>query len=118
MEQNLMKNMVILKDLPSNIIEEAYVVFKDNIKIHKVLNKNKKIESDNIQNDKEKDKSREYIVKEAEMIIQDYIYRIEKKEYDIGKSNKKLREKYERLKALTIFLGIFSILSVFVMIFK
>lgn len=118
MEQNLMKNMIILKDLPSNIIQEAYVVFKDNVKIHKVLNKDKKIKQESMQNDKEKNKSKEYIVKEAEMVIQDYIYKIEKKEYDIGKNNKKLREKYERLKALTIFLGMFSILSVFVMIFK
>ena len=30
-----MKNMVILKNLPSNMVEEAFVVFKNNVKIHK-----------------------------------------------------------------------------------
>lgn len=118
MEQNLMKNMIILKDLPSNMIEEAYVVFKDNVKIHKVLKKDNKIKNENNRKEIDKNKSKDHIVKEAEMIIQDYIYKIEKKEYDIGKNNKKLRDKYERLKALSIFLGMFSILSMFVIIFK
>ena len=30
-----MKNMIVLKDLPSNLIEEAFVVLKENKKIHK-----------------------------------------------------------------------------------
>ena len=30
MEDIDLKNMVILKDLPSNIVKEAYVVFKSN----------------------------------------------------------------------------------------
>jgi len=27
-----MKNMVVLKNLPSNLVEEAFVVLKDNVK--------------------------------------------------------------------------------------
>lgn len=106
--------MIILRNLPSNMIEEAYIVFKDNIKIHKLekVEKNKTI----IKN--EKIESKEYIVKEAEMIIQDYISKIEKKEYEIGNLNKKIKEKYKRLKALTIFLAMFLALSLALIILK
>ena len=107
METKIMKNMIVLRNLPSNMVEEAFVVFKDNVKIHKKekVEKNKFIEKE------EKPKSKEYMIKEAEMIVQDYISRIEQREFEIGSSNKKLREKYKRLKALTIFLGMFSGLS-------
>ena len=30
-----MKNIIVLKDLPSNVVEEAFVILKDNVKIHK-----------------------------------------------------------------------------------
>ena len=109
-----MKNIIILKNLPSNMVEEAFVVFKDNVKIHKMqkIEKNKKIEKE------EKPKTKDYMIKEAEMIIQDYISKIEEKEYEIGKGNKKLKEKYNRLKALTVFLGMFSILSLFLILLR
>ena len=114
MEKNGMKNIIILKNLPSNMVEEAFVVFKDNVKIHKMqkIEKNKKIEKE------EKPKTKEYMIKEAEMIIEDYISKIENKEYEIGKGNKKLKEKYNRLKALTLFLAMFSILSLFLIILR
>lgn len=107
METNTMKNMVILRNLPSNMIEEAYIVFKDNVKIHKL----EKIENKKVSSKKEKIDGKKYAIKEAEMIVEDYIAKIEKKEYEIGIGSKKIREKYKRLKALTIFLAIFSVLS-------
>ena len=41
METSKMKNMVVLKNLPSNMIEEAIVIFKENskIKAKDVINK-------------------------------------------------------------------------------
>lgn len=109
-----MKNMVILKNLPSNIVEEAYIVLKDNVKIHKT----QKVEKNTIEKKDEKPKSKDYMVKEAEMVIKDYITKIEKKEYEIGSNNRKLKEKYKRLKALTIFLTMFSLLSLLMMILR
>lgn len=41
MEDIDLKNMVILKDLPSNIVKEAYVVFKSNKMIKKFQKANK-----------------------------------------------------------------------------
>lgn len=113
MDTKAMKNMIILRNLPSNMVEEAYIVFKDNAKIHKV----EKIEKRKTEERKQEPKAKEYMVKEAEMIIQDYITRIEKREYEVGDGNKKLKEKYKKLKAMTVFLAIFSILSlVFIML--
>ena len=114
MDTNTMKNIVILRDLPSNMVEEAFVVFKDNVKIHKKEKKEKNKATEK----EEKPKTKEYIIKEAEMIVQDYITKIDKKEYELGNSNKKLKEKYKRLKALTIFLAMFSALSLFAMILR
>ena len=114
METNTMKNMVILRNLPSNMIEEAYIVFKDNVKIHKL----EKIENKKVSSKKEKIDGKKYAIKEAEMIVEDYISKIEKKEYEIGIGSKKIREKYKRLKALTIFLAIFSALSLWLILLK
>lgn len=107
MDTNTMKNMIILRDLPSNMVEEAYIVFKNNVKIHKV----EKVEKGKKEKKEEKIESKDYMVKEAEMIINDYIAKIEKREYELGNGNKKLKEKYKKLKAITILLTMFSILS-------
>lgn len=114
MDSKTMKKMVILRDLPSNMIEEAFIVFKDNVKIHKT----QKVEKNKVVGKEEKVKSKEYMVKEAEMIVTDYISKIEQKEYEISNLNKKLNEKYKRLKALTIFLTMFSALSLYLILLK
>ena len=45
METSKMKNMVVLKNLPSNMIEEAIVIFKENskIKAKDVINKSNQL---------------------------------------------------------------------------
>ena len=62
-----MKNIIVLKDLPSNVIDEAIVILKDN-KIKRKLN-----------NDKSQE---EYmntsIINEAQNIVTDYIEKMEK----------------------------------------
>lgn len=114
MDSNAMKNMIRLRNLPSNMVEEAYVVFKNNVKIHKV----EKIDKTNKKLKEEKPKTKEYMIKEAEMIVSDYISKIEAKEYEIGNGSKKLKEKYKKLKAITIFLTMFSILSLALILLK
>lgn len=112
MDSNNMKNMIVLRNLPSNIVEEAFVVFKSNVKIHKYEKVNK-------MNDKEqKNKNKDYMIKEAELILNDYISKMEKTEYEKSIGNKKLKEKYKKLKALTIFFGIFSSISFILMLLR
>ena len=52
MNQGGLKNMVVLKNLPSNIVEEAIIVLKTNKKIKQVekIEKEKSIESKEIKN--------------------------------------------------------------------
>ena len=107
-----MKNMVILKNLPSNMIEEAFVVLKDNVKVHKEeLAGNKKIH-----NTFEKDKN--YVIKEAELIVNDYVDKIEKRQFKSPKDRLKLEQKCTKLKYLNIFLGMLSALSIIGFIIK
>ena len=65
-----MKNMIVLKDLPSNIVDEAIVILKNNAKV-----KNRQaIENGNL--DKFKENSNidyDYLIKEAEFVIENYI---------------------------------------------
>lgn len=101
-----MKNMVVLKNLPSNLVEEAFVVLKDNVKVHKEgFVGNKKEEST------PKIKNKDYVIKEAEMIVKDYVSKIENKQTKITKEKIKLEEKCKRLKYGCIFLAMFSFLS-------
>lgn len=74
MESSNMKNMVVLRNLPSNMVDEAIIIFKETskIKAKDVINKSNKINQ--IQG---KGKSKDIIFKEAEMLVNDYIKKIE-----------------------------------------
>lgn len=92
MEDIDLKNMVILKDLPSNIVKEAYVVFKSNkmIKKFQKINKNTEQKKGNRNNE-----DSQYAIKEAEMLVSEYIERVEKSEKEVilnSKINKKLKK--------------------------
>lgn len=105
MDTSNMKNIVVLKDLPSNIVEEAIVFLKPNQKIRnlELVKKQTYEEKSNIKeknkNTKdEKSKTKNYAVKEAEMVIADYITKIENQKENSNKRNKNLQKKYNRLK--------------------
>ena len=77
MNQGGLKNMVVLKNLPSNIVEEAIIVLKTNKKIKQV----EKIEKEKMTENKDtKTREDDYILKEAEI------------------TNKKEKQKYNRIK--------------------
>ena len=103
MENSKMKNMVVLKNLPSNMIEEAIVIFKENskIKAKDVINKSNQLSQ--IQG-----KSKDIIFKEAEMLVNDYVKRVEssknRKIFD-----KKINDKF--LKKYSIVITILFIIS-------
>ena len=110
MNTESMKNIVVLKDLPSNMIEEAIVILKPNIKIEKVRNKKK----ENVKvGAKGKDNSKDYIIKEAEEIISRYISDLERpKQLEV--TNRKLIAKYNRVKTLSILFGIVGAFGIIV----
>ena len=108
METSNLKNMVVLKNLPSNIIDEAIIVLKSNKKIKK-LEKIEKIEKNkNIKDKEEKIDNKEYILKEAEMLVNSYISEIE---------NKNIKQKYKKVKKYSIILTGICILQTAIIIF-
>ena len=94
MEEDNFRNIVLLKDLPSNIIEEAIVILKDT----------SKVTVKNIKQNKNSDKKDS---KEAEMIISNYINKLEEKK-DKNRVNLK---NYKRLKMISYLLGATTVLS-------
>lgn len=110
METSNMKNIVVLKNLPSNIVEEAIVVLKNTNKIKQYKVSETKKENGKTES-RENDNSQKYIIKEAEMLISNYISDIEKPKIN-NKTNQKLQKKYHRLRTLTIGMTIMMILSI------
>ena len=101
MEKSQMKNMVVLRNLPSNLIEEAIIVFKT-VKSAKEFQYIDKIE--NLKNEQNKKNTKDYMVKEAESVISNYIKTNEKK----NKKNENLiiNKKYKKLKWYSIIISI------------
>lgn len=111
MDNNSMRNIVVLKDLPSNVIEEVFVILKENQnakKLQYIDKKHEKFESDN----KEKIKD-DYIVKEAEMIVSEYISRLENNRLNKNDLEMKLNKKYKKMKLSVLCLGILLVISMF-----
>ena len=94
---NKIKNTIVLKGMASNVVDEAIVILKPNIRIKK---------TQGIKEIKEKNNSKELIVKEAEHIIFEYINRISQEELE----NEKLRLKRRITKHKIISLCFFILL--------
>lgn len=109
MEKNQMKNIVVLKNLPSNLVEEAILIFKSkkSAKEFQYIDKKEKVEKQSsVKNDKN------YIVREAESVISNYINTIENKEKK--PSNTTVNKKYRMLKIYSIIVTILLIVSRFI----
>lgn len=111
MNKDNMKNMIVLKDLPSNIVDEAIVILKPNIKLKSldVIDKKNKSNKKNI-----KQNCKKYIINEAEMIISNYISKIENDKKKTAKINKDIERKCKRLKVISIFLGVMFLTTFFI----
>ena len=113
MEASKLKNMVVLKNLPSNIVDEAIVVLKTNKKVKKLQKIEQNKNSINSENEK---KDKEYILKEAEMLVNSYISKIENDEKK-NIFNKDVKAKYNKLKKYAIAITIMSIVQAILIIF-
>ena len=106
MNASKMKNMIVIKDLPSNIVEEAYVILKPNVKLKKKEEKE----------DHSKETSQDYIIKEAENVVSDYLFNLEGSKRLKNSEAEKIKKKYEKLKKVCMWLGGFLILNLLVQI--
>lgn len=95
-----MRNVLRIRNLPSNTIEEAIIILKENKKVKKYeyTEKFKKC-------DKDGEKDNNYVIKEAELIISDYLKSSEGKNKNLEKYNK-------RLKYISAILGLLLIVSI------
>lgn len=114
MNTSQMKNIIVLRDLPSNIIDEAIVILKKNVKL-----KNKeKIENKNsINQEKSAEGNYDLAVREAELIIQDYIKELEKPK-EMKKELRNMNIKYKKLQISSFFLGITTLIGIIISILK
>lgn len=106
MNESKMKNMVVLKNLPSNIVEEAYVVLKPN----KNFKKNLQEQQENV----DERLSADYVVKEAEMVISNYLSKIEDKKIIRTSEMEKIKRKYKKLKKTSMILAGILILNIII----
>ncbi len=114
MEAGPMKNIVVLKNLPSNIVEEAIVVLKPNLKIKQTEFIDK---STGKMKESKSNQTKDYIVREAEMLVSDYISTLDKQKGRNGKEVKKMQEKYKRLKMITLILSGIILFNVILRLF-
>ncbi len=106
-----MKDMIVIKNLPSNIVEEAWVVIKPEVK-----NKEKELIK-RMKNSKINTKAENgYVLKEAETVIYDYLKNMNS--YEDKKKYNSIIKKYNKLKKLTFFLlAIYLIMIILTLIF-
>lgn len=109
MDSEKMKNMIVLKNLPSNIVDEAIIILKNNKKV-------KAFKKAEIQNNGalESSESEQYIVREAEMVISNYLSKVEKEKQIKSYSMKQMENKYRKLKITSIVLGIIVLLNIII----
>ena len=104
MQKNKLNNVIVLKDISSNVVEEAIVVLKPNINLKqedkKALSLSKEKMSGKCKN----------ILKEAEHVIENSIVQMQMKNKEI--ENDKIEKKCKSLKKLTIALSIINFLLI------
>ena len=112
MSNSNLKNIVVLNNLPSNIIDEAIIVLKTrkDAKKLELIDKNSSI---TYKNNREK---KDYVIKEAENIVSDYITKIEKKQ-NIKKRDINIETKYKKIKIYSIIISFLLIFCITKIIF-
>ena len=117
-----MKNMIVLKNLPSNLVDEAIIILKENKKIHKYEMADAKEENSKEENkernkkDSVKQDDKNYIIKEAEMLVQSYTKELEEKSPKRQYNIKKIEKKYKNSIKLNFFLGSTTIITATLML--
>lgn len=137
---NDMKNIILLKNLPSNLVEEAIVVLKENTHIQKSQIKeleenNRKINNESVKDSEKKSikrnentnykanieykeskgasrtKNNDYIIKEAEMLIKNYLENLEMKTPRWKNNMKKLERRYKNSVKLNFILSFTTLIG-------
>ena len=125
------RNVIILKNLPSNLISEAILVVKDKKQVTNYMRDAELNEQRDVSNCKTssngiiygdmktealkkieniKKEDRKYVIKEAEIVVSNYIKRIEDNLSD--RKIDRLKKSYKKTKKLNVFLAMTTIISI------
>ena len=114
MNASRMRNIIVLKDLPSNLVDEAIVILKNG----ETLKRQEIIENvNNKEFGEHSDNNSEVAIKEAEFLVSDYIKKLEKPNEQTP-SIRKLRLQYKKLQVFSLFLCLTTIVGIIISIFK
>lgn len=108
MDIGQMKNIVVLKNLPSNIVDEAIMVLKPNKKAKNIQYIKRSEENEKVQKSENG-----YIVKEAEMLISNYLKEIEESRKPKKTSN--WEKKYNIQKYISFGLAFIALVEFIIM---
>ena len=98
-------------DIPVKDIVNGTIVLKNNQRIKNAQYADSKFERLSAEGDIDDENYDEYIVKEAELIVSNYISKMEEQDLTGSKLEKNLLKKYKIMKAFAIIFGIFSTVS-------
>lgn len=104
MVNNKLKNIIVLKGMASNVVQEAIVILKPNIEFEK-CNSVYKNKENTMFNTKKKS-----VVSEAEYVINNYIKEIETT--NSKRKAKRLEKRYKASKILNVILFVSFIISI------
>jgi len=108
MEITDMKNIVVLRNLPSNLVDEAIVILKPN---KRVKNPEQVTQFKNFSSIKSEKSSNQYVIQEAELLVSSYISKIENPEKNIV-NNKNIKNKYKKLRLYSVLITIMLLVSI------
>ena len=112
MSDKNMRNIVVLKNLPSNLIDEAIVILKSKNTAKKL----ELIEKSIVKKRNTNTDTSDYVIKEAENVIANYINKIEKNR-NIKKSNNNIETKYRKIKTYSIIISVVLLFCLIQIIF-
>jgi hypothetical protein len=115
MESSKMKNMLVLKNLPSNLVEEAIIILKSNKKVKKL----EKIDKTNKVNEiGDVKKEKDYVIKEAEMLVSSYISKLENNNQKKECRKVKESKKYTKLRRYAYIASFIIIIQSIMLVIK
>lgn len=112
MLENNLKNIVVLKNVPSNLIDEAIFI----VKSKKTAKKLELAEKNSTKYFKNNSNNNDYIIKEAENVVSNYINKVGKNK-NLKKSDNNIEVKYRKIKAYSIFISVLFLICIIRFIF-
>ena len=100
MSNDNLKNIVVLKNLPSNLVDEAIVI----VKSKKTAKKLELIEKSSGTKYKKNNNLENYVIKEAENVVINYIANLEKNKNKKNTYNN-IEIKYKKIRAYSIIIS-------------